>query len=254
MAYETYGPTPTVASSEVTVAAGIARVVGTGERIPYTPAADTPAGTIVVSNGRVGVTVSPISANVQDWLVVEGLFWFPKSASDTGMVFGGPLFYDSNSSLACSASLLAMAAASGSAANFTYLGCVGSAPADTDTRVLANLDNVATQGLLPIVNFTTSGTITSHASARYSLTRQGTLTLGAPTATTDDGKTVTFINNATYANVLSASGLILNGATGAALSTATALATSGAMIVLVAITVGSTGKWVVQSNSGFTLA
>jgi predicted RecA/RadA family phage recombinase len=245
MAYENYGPTPTVASSEVTVAAGIARVLGTGERVPYTPAADTPAGTIVVSNGQVGVVVSPISANAQDWLVVEGLFYFPKSNSDSGMTFGSQLFYDSNSSLACSAVMLSLAAASSSAMIFTYMGRVALAASTTDTKVLANLDTIGANSQ-PFVNFTGSGTITSHSAARYAIsgTAAKTLTLGAPTATTDDGKEITIISNSSFANVVSASGLILAGQTGSAYDTATAPVKPGAVMRLMALS----GKWVLVSN------
>jgi len=55
-----------------------ARFIHEGKAIDYTPAADMPAGTVVVLGDRVGVSIVDIPANVLGALQVVGVFDFVK--------------------------------------------------------------------------------------------------------------------------------------------------------------------------------
>ena len=70
------------------MATNYAQYVQDGEGIDYTPAADTPAGTVVVQGNLIGVTKKPIDANTLGTIAVEGVFDFPKStAAGSGIAF-----------------------------------------------------------------------------------------------------------------------------------------------------------------------
>lgn len=75
-------------------------------------------------------------------------------------------------------------------------------------------------------------------------------TLAAPTATTQDGTRMTFLNGSAYAHVITATGLIHDGVTGGAKNTATFGAFLGASLTLVAYQ----GKWYVESKNVCTIA
>ncbi len=125
----------------------------------------------------------------------------------------------------------------------------GLAWVDIETAVVP----IQAPGRLTVTNETTSFTASAHNSANYLLAGVGatpvTLTLGAPTTGVDDGTIIRVINNSTHVNVISASGLFIVG-NGTATGTATALAFPGASIQLVAVS----AKWVVLSNTGFTMS
>ena len=72
-----------------------------GAAIDYTPGADTPAGTVVVQNELVGVTIGPIKAGQLGALAVQGVFDFPKATGvGTGNVMGGLANWDNTNKVA----------------------------------------------------------------------------------------------------------------------------------------------------------
>jgi predicted RecA/RadA family phage recombinase len=90
----------------------------------------------------------------------------------------------------------------------------------------------------PIV-VSASGAINPHASATYVITKAGVaaLTLAAPTATTDDGVTITFTSNTANAHTVTATGLYQTGAATVNLATLAAFAGAGFTIY------AYQGKW-----------
>ena len=64
-----------------------------GCAVDYTPAADTPAGTVVVQGDLVGVMTLDTKANQPGALTVEGIFDFAKPAA-TPITTGTILFWD----------------------------------------------------------------------------------------------------------------------------------------------------------------
>jgi predicted RecA/RadA family phage recombinase len=58
-----------------------AQFIQNGAAIDYIPAANTPAGTVVVQGDLVGITKKDINANELGALAVEGLFDIPKDAA-----------------------------------------------------------------------------------------------------------------------------------------------------------------------------
>lgn len=62
-----------------------AQFIQDGDAIDYTPEVDTPAGTVVVLNGLVGVTKQDLKAGELGSIAVTGVFDFPKpTGADTG--------------------------------------------------------------------------------------------------------------------------------------------------------------------------
>lgn len=62
-----------------------------GDSIDYTPGAAVEAGTVVVQNGLLGVTLADIAANVKGALRIRGVFDFAKASADVVAV--GDLVY-----------------------------------------------------------------------------------------------------------------------------------------------------------------
>lgn len=102
-------------------------------------------------------------------------------------------------------------------------------------------------GLQSITGATVAVTI-SPTSGNYLLKSTGvtTVTLAAPVTGIQDGTVITFTSTTAQAHVISASGLIQNGATGGPFATATLAAFAGASITLKAVL----GKWVVVAATG----
>jgi len=96
----------------------------------------------------------------------------------------------------------------------------------------------------------TTDAIPPHSSASYVVTGAAVdaMTLAAPTATTDDGKTLIVSSNTAYAHTLTATGLLQTGAS--AVNVATFAAHAGATVTLKAYQ----GKWNVISSTGITLS
>jgi predicted RecA/RadA family phage recombinase len=115
--------------------ANYAQYVQDGAQVDYTPAADTPAGTVVAQANLVGVTKKPIKAGQLGALAVEGVFAFPKStAAGSGIAVGATVNWDP-------VNCVATAAASGGAppATYTMIGKVVATAADAATTVLVRL-------------------------------------------------------------------------------------------------------------------
>lgn len=93
-------------------------------------------------------------------------------------------------------------------------------------------------------------TIPAHVSHTYVLTKgsAAAITLGAPTAGTDDGLEIVFTSASAFAHVITATGLLNGGAAGH--NTATFAAQLGSGIMLMAYN----GKWQVLANVNATLA
>lgn len=67
----------------------------TGDAMDYVPAADTPAGTVVVMGELVGVAKLDIKLGALGALALSGVFEFPKATGDnTGLDMGEPVYWD----------------------------------------------------------------------------------------------------------------------------------------------------------------
>jgi hypothetical protein len=95
-----------------------------------------------------------------------------------------------------------------------------------------------------------SGAIDPHTAARYVITKAGVaaLTLAAPTAGADDGLTIEITSVTANQHVLTATGLLVDGA--GHVNTATWPAQLGGTVDLVAYN----GKWYVQNSQSITFA
>ena len=95
-----------------------------------------------------------------------------------------------------------------------------------------------------------SGAVPPHVPHDYVVTKAGVaaLTLAAPTATTDDGVTITITSNSAYAHTLTATSLLQTGT--ASVNVATFAAYAGAGLTLIAYQ----GKWNVISSVGITFS
>jgi len=72
-----------------------ARFIHKGDAIDYTPAEDTPAGTVVVIDTLIGVTKQDIKAGELGALHVTGVFDFPKATgSGTGSGAGINVYWN----------------------------------------------------------------------------------------------------------------------------------------------------------------
>ena len=94
------------------------------------------------------------------------------------------------------------------------------------------------------------GAIDPHTPGRYIITKgsAAALTLGAPTAGTEDGLEIEISSSTAFAHVLTATGLLQDGAGHA--NTATCAAQTGCSFCLTAYN----GKWMVASYAGVTFA
>lgn len=103
----------------------------------------------------------------------------------------------------------------------------------------------------PFVLLSGSGAVPAHAAQRYIITlaSAASLTLVAPTVTTDDGNTVTIISDTAFAHTLTATNLFNSGVS-AAVNLATFAAFKGATIVLMAYQ----GRWDVVSLNGVVMS
>ena len=111
------------------MATNYAQYVQDGEGIDYTPAADTPAGTVVVQGNLIGVTKKPIDANTLGTIAVEGVFDFPKStAAGSGIVAGSTVYWDAVNNVATA-----------TAGANTMIGKTIMAAADADVTVRVRL-------------------------------------------------------------------------------------------------------------------
>lgn len=95
-----------------------------------------------------------------------------------------------------------------------------------------------------------SGAIDPHSPGRYVITKAtaAALTLGAPTAGSEDGLTIEIYSSTAAAHVLTATGLLQDGA--GHVNTATCAAQIGCAFSLTAFN----GKWIVWGNAGVTFA
>lgn len=102
----------------------------------------------------------------------------------------------------------------------------------------------------PASLLTTNGAISVRPSASYVITKAGVLadTLAAPTATTDDGVTITVTSNTAFAHTITATGLLNTGS--AAVNVATFAAFAGAGVTLQAYQ----GKWNVLAATGINFS
>lgn len=66
-----------------------------GDTIDYTPVSATPAGTVVVQGGLIGITKRGLAANELGALAVTGVFDLPKVVGgSTAIAVGTELFWD----------------------------------------------------------------------------------------------------------------------------------------------------------------
>jgi hypothetical protein len=107
---------------------------------------------------------------------------------------------------------------------------------------------VPADGSATVLTLSADGAINPHQSATYVVTKASAaaLTLAAPTATTDDGVTITVTSNTAAAHVITATGLLQTGS--ASVNTATFAAQKGASITLMAYQ----GKWNVLNSTAIT--
>ena len=97
---------------------------------------------------------------------------------------------------------------------------------------------------------TTNGAVNAHTTANYVITKAGVLadTLGAPTATTDDGVVIQITSTTANAHTLTATGLLNTGT--ASVNLATFAAYAGAGLQLMAYQ----GAWYVLCSVGITFS
>jgi hypothetical protein len=102
-----------------------------------------------------------------------------------------------------------------------------------------------------IVALSANAAIPPHVAHTYVVTKTGSagaFTLAAPTATTDDGLTITVTSNTAFAHAITATGLLQTGS--ASVNSATFAASAGASITLMAYQ----GKWNVLNSNAVTFA
>jgi predicted RecA/RadA family phage recombinase len=111
------------------MATNYAQYIQDGAEIDYTPAADTPAGTVVQQGNLIGVTKKFIDENQLGAIAVEGVFAFPKStAAGSGMAVGITVYWDPVNNVATA-----------TAGTNVMIGKVVGAAADADTTVQVRL-------------------------------------------------------------------------------------------------------------------
>ena len=80
---------------------GMSKFVHDGHAIDYTPAADTPAATVVLQGDLIGVTRTAIAAGQLGSLAVEGVFDFSKgTAAGSGFTVGTLAYWDNTNKVA----------------------------------------------------------------------------------------------------------------------------------------------------------
>lgn len=123
----------------------------------------------------------------------------------------------------------------------------------TSTLQQGTFGQDAVQKLLAsgFVALAANGAIDPHTANRYIITKTGTLaalTLGAPTAGSDDGLEMQFVSSTALQHTLTATGLFIDGA--GHTNVATWSTNAGGAISLVAYQ----GKWYVQTLQGVTMS
>lgn len=108
-----------------------AKFIQEGSAIDYTPAADTPAGTVVVLTDLVGVTRVDLKTNQLGSLAVMGVFEFPKALGvGSAIGLGVKAYWDAAASVATKLD--------GGGAN-KFIGKAVKATVDVDTTVRIRL-------------------------------------------------------------------------------------------------------------------
>lgn len=111
----------------------MARSIGSGDRIDYTPGSDVAAGAVVVIGDLVAVADQDIPANKLGALSVNGLKGFPKaSGGSTAITAGALLYWDATNKVATT-----------TASSHKKIGLCAKAAADGDTEVFALLGSRA---------------------------------------------------------------------------------------------------------------
>lgn len=111
-------------------------------------------------------------------------------------------------------------------------------------------DAIQKLGGAALVPLPVSAAIDPHTANRYVITKKSAsaLTLAAPTAGADDGLNIQIISATAFAHVLTATGLLVDGAGHA--NTATFPAAGGGAVDLTAYQ----GKWYVENSQNITFA
>lgn len=104
--------------------------VGPGDRVDYTPEADTAAGQAIVFGDRVGVNAVPIKAGQLGAIALVGRFDFPKATgASSGFAFGDHLYWDEDEE----------EVTDDAGDDLPYIGQVAAAAGDDDTTVEVRL-------------------------------------------------------------------------------------------------------------------
>jgi len=103
---------------------------------------------------------------------------------------------------------------------------------------------------LSLTAITASGAIATGTAANYIITKAGVaaMTLGAPTATTDDGKLIWVSSSTNYAHTVTATGLLQTGSSKTDVATFAAYAGAGVMLM------AYQAKWIVIYSVGVTFS
>lgn len=106
-----------------------ATFVHEGDSIDYTPGADVATGVVVVQNGLVGITRTPLAANALGSLAVAGVFDVAKATgAGSGIAAGKTVYWDATNSVATE-----------TAQGNTLMGKTIAAAADADATVRVRL-------------------------------------------------------------------------------------------------------------------
>jgi hypothetical protein len=111
-------------------------------------------------------------------------------------------------------------------------------------------DAIQKMGSAALVALPVNIALDPHTANRYVITKGSAiaLTLAAPTAGADDGLAIEIVSSTAFAHVLTATGLLVDGA--GHVNTATFPAAGGGCVDLVAYQ----GKWYVQNSQNMTFA
>jgi uncharacterized 2Fe-2S/4Fe-4S cluster protein (DUF4445 family) len=222
--------------------AAVGIIAGTGDATPLNIATggmqfvgvaeetldNTVAG--LLTTGTVGTT----------WIKVRraGVFAFTAASITRASIGAKVYFLDDNSVTLTPGAIFA-----GIVTNVDSAGVVW---VDIESAVRSGSAGVGT----PLIAVSASGAIAPRVQANYVITKAGVaaLTLAAPTATTDDGLTITITSGTANAHTLTATGLLNTGS--ASVNVATFAAFAGAGLTLVAYQ----GKWNVVASTGITFS
>ncbi len=188
-------------------------------------------------NGVAGTLVegAPLTG-YSSWVRIArtGIFAFNQTGITQAFV-GRPVFFSDDNTVTTTPGAV-------------YAGIVVSVDENASVAWVDISDAVRPVSLFP-QSVVANGTLTGHQAGTWVFngTAAKTITLTAPTGTTDDGKVLTIISNSSFANVVTGSGLILDGSSVNTTATFTALA--GAGIQLMAYQ----GKYLVLSKVNITV-